>query len=207
MYKWKDAGDIRCMICGAQADYPFRALTVRTLKVRDLGGEKKVQALGDFTDFGICSSCAEKELSSVRDFRAAIRPKLIRFGAVLLAGIILILVFFNRDRVFLLLGCAAMLCGILGIGSVVTDARKRRAEYEGYTADRAIREAAWEAVVKNAPKKNGDEDLSYIPVTPETLSMKNGDLMILYDLLPEIAVQAYTKIRAEYNNRNGAAGQ
>ena len=105
------------------------------------------------------------------------------------------------------LGCAAMLCGILGIGSVVTDARKRRAEYEGYTADRAIREAAWEAVVKNAPKKNGDEDLSYIPVTPETLSMKNGDLMILYDLLPEIAVQAYTKIRAEYNNRNGAAGQ
>ena len=29
----------------------------------------------------------------------------------------------------------------------------------------------------------------------------------MYDLLPEIAVQAYTKIRAEYNNRNGAAGQ
>ena len=96
---------------------------------------------------------------------------------------------------------AAMLCGILGIGSVVTDARKRRAEYEGYTADRAIREAAWEAVVKNAPKKNGDEDLSYIPVTPETLSMKNGDLMIMYKLLPEIAVEAWKRIHQEHAGR------
>ena len=41
------------------------------------------------------------------------------------------------------------------------------------------------------PKKDGDNDLTYIPITEKTLAMKNGDLMIMYDLLPEIAKEAW----------------
>ena len=34
-------------------------------------------------------------------------------------------------------------------------------------------------------------------LTPELEQAKNGDLMILYDLLPEIAVQAHKRIHGE----------
>ena len=44
------------------------------------------------------------------------------------------------------------------------------------------------------PRKNGEEDLTYIPVDSETLSRKNGDLMILYDLIPDIAKEAFRRI-------------
>ncbi len=41
------------------------------------------------------------------------------------------------------------------------------------------------------PQVRRDHDLSYIPITPETIEQKNGDLMINYDLLPDTAVQAW----------------
>jgi hypothetical protein len=49
----------------------------------------------------------------------------------------------------------------------------------------------------SAPRKSMDSDLSYIPITPETLSMKKGDLMAAYDLLPELAVKAYDLIHQD----------
>ncbi|MBQ5951399.1 MAG: hypothetical protein IJL66_04580 [Lachnospiraceae bacterium] len=49
------------------------------------------------------------------------------------------------------------------------------------------------------PKKDKDIDLTYIPVDQKTMQRKNGDLMILYDLLPEIALQAYDRVHREYS--------
>ena len=46
----------------------------------------------------------------------------------------------------------------------------------------------------DSPKKEGDNDLTYIPVTEKVLSMKNGGLMIEYKLLPAIAVQAWERL-------------
>ena len=37
-------------------------------------------------------------------------------------------------------------------------------------------------------------DITYIPVDEETLARKNGELMIRYDLLPEIAFAAHKRI-------------
>jgi len=37
-------------------------------------------------------------------------------------------------------------------------------------------------------------DLTYIPVNGKSLKRKNGDLMILYGLLPEIAVEAWKRM-------------
>lgn len=48
-----------------------------------------------------------------------------------------------------------------------------------------------------APKKENENDLTYIPINEQTLRRKNGDLMILYDLLPEIAVQAWNRLHGK----------
>ena len=53
-----------------------------------------------------------------------------------------------------------------------------------------------------APKKNDINDISYIPVDEKTLARKNGDLMILYDLLPEIAIEAHKRIHGVSENCN-----
>ena len=61
----------------------------------------------------------------------------------------------------------------------------------------ALEEAAWDVYLAEAPKKEGQNDLTYIPVNEKTLARKNGDLMILYRLLPEIAVEAWKRIHGE----------
>lgn len=53
-----------------------------------------------------------------------------------------------------------------------------------------MEQAALELLLSSAPKKAGDSDLTYIPVNEKTLTMKNGDLMIVHRLLPEIAIRA-----------------
>ena len=60
--------------------------------------------------------------------------------------------------------------------------------------EEALYRCAWECMVDGAPKKNDVNDITYIPVDEKTLARKNGDLMILYDLVPEIAVQAHKRI-------------
>lgn len=59
------------------------------------------------------------------------------------------------------------------------------------TEEKALKKAAWEVIEDCADHKCGDHDLSYIPITPETLKLKNGDLMVCYGLLPDTAVQAW----------------
>ena len=61
----------------------------------------------------------------------------------------------------------------------------------------ALTEAAWDVYLAEAPKKENENDLSYIPVNEKNRARKNGDLMILYHLLPEIAVEAWKRLHKE----------
>ena len=87
-----------------------------------------------------------------------------------------------------------MICGILGIASTAKENRQRRDQYHCLSEEKALEKAAWEVAVRCADHKRGDHDLTYIPITQDTLKMKNGDLMVIYGLLPEIAVQAWNVI-------------
>lgn len=201
---WEKAG--HCIGCGAGEDkarlYDFHVLTVRTLAVRDLDRHKKVQSLGDFADFAVCEECAAKRLAKdLSPVRAASRS-LMGFGIVLVLGIALLLVDFlvlNRQLVFLMLGAFAVICGVLGLVSKWKDASERSEELRKMGEKEALYEEAWEELKTHAPKKDKDIDLTYIPVDQKTMQRKNGDLMILYDLLPEIALQAYDRVHREYS--------
>ena len=69
-----------------------------------------------------------------------------------------------------------------------------RREYLALPPEQRKERAAWEALPQTASKKEGDNDLTYIPVTEKVLSMKNGGLMIEYKLLPAIAAQAWERL-------------
>lgn len=205
----------RCLICQEPGDIRFRALEVRTLPVRDLSGEKRVQALGDFIDIAICRSCAKKELElELVPLKASGKSNL-RFAIVLLLGVLLILVnllFLKGGWIYTALGIAAVICGVLAIYENVKLARERQKELSTLPEEKALEKAAWNLALARLPKKEqnsssmqdtrlkkrmverSDIDLTYIPITEETLARKNGDLMILYNLLPEIALEAHKRI-------------
>lgn len=186
-----------CLKCGGDAGYQFHVLEVQTLHVRDFGGEKRVQALGLYQDYAVCESCARAYLEAARTPGKAVKKTCAAFGAVGLLGIVLAAAFWSSDRVILLLGLAALACGVLGVVSTIRTGKKRSAEYAALPEGEALHRAAWECMVAHAPKKAGENDLTYIPVTEKTLAMKNGDLMIAFDLLPGVAKKAYELIHGE----------
>ncbi len=190
----------RCMHCGKEGDLPIRALEVRTLPIRDLTGERRVQALGDWKDAAVCRSCAEEERKREENVLRSACPRLWRFGLVLAAGALLEALSFlvlNRERVYVLLGLAAVACGLIGMVSSVREAAERKRELARLSGEEALEEAAWALFVQHMPKKEGDNDLTYIPVNARTRRRKNGDLMVLYHLLPAIANEAYARIRQD----------
>ena len=191
----------KCIRCGSPAAYQIRALEVRTLPVRGLGGERKVQALGDEKQDGVCEHCAQEQLKLSLDPVRAVKPQLIRFGAVFAAGLLIEAVTFlflkDNRQVFLLLGIAALVCGILGIYDALKKAKEKAASLRALPEAEALQEAAWDVFIAEAPKKEDVNDLTYIPVNEKTRSRKNGDLMILYNLLPEIAVEAWKRLHPE----------
>lgn len=183
-----------CIQCGGAPCYRFRALEIHTLHIRELKGEKRVQALGDSVSFSVCADCAQKQLQN--NLKGVKAKAVLPYAAILLFGVILSIVFWKGESVFRLCGAAGAICGILGIISVIKESRQRREQYLALPEEKALEKAAWDVAVRCAEHKRGDHDLTYLPITPDTLKLKNGDLMVAYDLLPEIAVQARNALRS-----------
>ena len=193
--------ETKCVRCGRPAEHPIRALEVRTLHVRSIGGEKRVQALGNEIHSAVCETCAKAQLALSLNPKQAAKPQLIRFGAVFAAGIVIgaVTILFVREsrQVYLLLGLAALICGTLGIYDALHKAKDKDRSLRTLPEAEALKAAAWDVFLASAPKKEDQNDLSYIPIDEKTLRRKNGDLMILYHLLPEIAVEAWKRIHTE----------
>lgn len=184
-----------CLHCGRQeAEYPFRVLEVQTLHIRDLTGEKRVQALGLFQDYGICRACAQARLDQVHRPGKVLVRKLLPFLIALLLGIAITAACWRGAAALRMMGAAGILCGILGCVSSVQATFAARREYTALSDEEALERAAWECLLASAPKKDGENDLTYIPINEKTLAMKNGDLMIVYKLLPAVAKKAWTLI-------------
>lgn len=189
---------MNCIKCNQEhSDFTFRALQVQTFHVRDLGRDSKVQALGDFQDFSVCEDCAEKKLNSHLNIRPAVLKVVIPFSLMILAGAALTVLYWKGEGALRLAGLGMVGCGILCIIGMLKDILKKHRLYASMPRKKALSDCAWECVLDEAPKKNGENDITYIPVTEETLARKNGDLMILYDLVPEIAVEAHKRIHGE----------
>ncbi len=187
----------QCISCKEPGEISLRALEVRTLPIRDLGGERKVQALGGFVDGAVCEKCARKQLALELDPLQSNRRSNMGFAIVFVMGILILILTYTLLKgqwVYAALGAAAIICGVLGLYDNIRSGIRRKKELSSLPEKKALYQAAWSVFVQNSPSKDGDADLSYIPIDEDTLRRKNGDLMILYKLLPAIAVEAYNQI-------------
>lgn len=184
-----------CSKCGKSGDIPFRVLEVHTLHVRDMDGEKWVQALGELREFAVCSSCAGAFLERVLRPGTVLGKKLLPFLAVLVFGLTVSAVCLTGELALRMPGAAGILCGAAGICSTLQSAGRQKKAYAALPSEEALRRAAWDCLMETIPKKSGENDLTYIPVNSETLSLDIRDLSIAYDLLPAVAKQAWDRLR------------
>lgn len=183
-----------CSKCGGSGDIPFRVLEVHTLHIRDLDGEKWVQALGEFREFAVCGSCAKAFLERALQPGISLGKKLLPYLAVLVFGAAVTAVCRTGEFTLRLLGAAGMICGAVGTVSVLRDTAREKARYAALPLEEALRTAAWACLIETVPKKAGENDLTYIPANQETLSLEWGKLSSAYDLLPAVAEQAWNRL-------------
>ena len=186
---------MKCVKCGAEhAEYEFKVLQVQTLHVRDLNREKRVQALGNFEEYAVCDACREEKYNSIVDNAALIKKTWLLYGSLMAVGAVLAYFFWNGEGAFRLLGLCMIAGGGLSLFGGLKSANAKKIQLLVLSDEEAIEQCAWECLVDGAPKKYDINDITYIPVTEKSLERKNGDLMILYDLLPEIAIEAHKRI-------------
>ena len=125
------------------------------------------------------------------------------WGTVMAIGLIVTLAYWKGEGVLRLAGLGALIGGGLILLGQLQNATKARKELLALNREEALYRCAWECMVDGAPKKNDVNDITYIPVDEKTLSRKNGDLMILYDLVPAIAVEAHKRIHADAEGEAG----
>ena len=186
---------MKCIKCGREHnDYHFRVLQVQTLHVRDFGKNSRIQALGDFEEYDVCAACAEEKYADALDAAAAVRKTVTLWGILMAVGLALAAAFWNGEGVLRLAGLGLLVGGGLCLIGGLQTATARKLKFSALSKEDGLYRSAWECMIDGAPKKNDINDITYIPVDEKTLARKNGDLMILYDLVPEIAIQAHKRI-------------
>lgn len=187
-----------CACCGRQEEgYAFRALEIRTLHLRELQGERRVQGLGEFRQCAVCRACAQKRLEETLGPWRVLPRRLLPFGVILLLGVLVLAVLPSGERPVRFFGAAAVICGALGMGSTIRAALKTRRTYAALPREKALEEAAWACALSALPRKDGDADVTYLPVTEETLALDANALALRFQLLPPIAKEAVKRIAAE----------
>lgn len=188
----------QCVVCKGEGEGDsFRVLEVQTLHVRDFTGEKRVQALGDFRDWTVCQSCAERWLEESLSPGKRLFKACLPFALVLVAGILLTILVRSDIRALGLLGPAAIFCGLAGVISSAKRILAQQKELQALSKEEALKRAAWECLLAAAPKKNEDNDLTYIPVDDKTKALDKKELVLRYDLLPAIAGQALERMKGK----------
>ncbi|MBQ3447968.1 MAG: hypothetical protein IJG37_10035 [Synergistaceae bacterium] len=184
-----------CLKCGTDSPgaIRFRALEVHTLHIRDFDGERIIQALGDFREYEICTACASEEVQAV--FLPAKRIVMMCLPFVLLtvggAVLSLLLTFGGFMPAVRALGPVAFVVGMIGTAGKAREILGERETVSKMNRDDAVRYCAWQIVLKNAPKKYNDNDITYIPVSKDTLRMTPSELADKYGLLPPISSKAH----------------
>ena len=177
----------------------FRVLEVHTLHIRDFSGEKIVQALGEFRNFEIETARAKSELRAVLYPFKKILRKTFPYFILFIAGIIFSLTLADKFDAFAVkaLGIIAAFCGVSGIISETRKILIQRKNFLSMNSDEALENSAWQCVLKIAPKKFGDNDLTYIPVNEGTKNLSVHELAEKYNLLEAISKKAFDLIRQQ----------
>lgn len=194
-----------CQKCHAAEVEPRLLLEIQTLHIRDLNGERRVQAVGNFVEANVCRDCAQQYLTGEgRPAGGMGRTVLI---SVLLMAVGAAVLSFTKERPFQFFGFAALFCAAALLWSKIGAWRRRVAEDTNRTDEERLERAAWSLLVSCLPKKAEDSDLTYIPVTADLPGSSVEELVKVYDLLPAIARKVKTVAAERLQGKAAETGE
>ena len=186
-----------CKACGCEPARVYPVQEVLTLHIRGMQ-ERRAQALGERLEVPLCDACLDQYVS----IQAEPKPALVKAGlgfGVMLVLAILMFVFLGAGSVPDLRLAGALLAGFSVLGfrqrwlKITGAARQAK---EGTEEERRARFMG--AFLHTLlPQKSGENDLSYIPLDEDTLSLSAAQLAARHRLLPQIALQLHKRLRGE----------
>ena len=125
-----------------------------------------------------------------------IMMRCVPFAVLSVVGIALslLLTFGDFMPALRVIGPMAIVVGIIGIAGKVREILSEREAVSRMNHYEALRYCAWQLLLNNAPKKYGDDDITYIPVNDDTKRMSANELSERYNLLRTISLKAHEKI-------------
>ena len=185
-----------CKGCAGKADIVLPLQEVLTLLVRGLDGEKRVQALGQEMDAGLCHACLDQYIGRLAEPKEEIRKAAMMFGGIALAG--LAMFFIPASSLgfdFRFPGAGAFAIGALGFIRRYQAIQERKKAIVCAGTEENREAYTLECLHKLLPKKEGENDLSYVPLRDREAAMNIGTLAAAYGLLPGIAQQLSLRLR------------
>ena len=177
----------------------IKTLEVHTLHIRDFTGERLIQSLGNFRDFEISEACVESEARALLYPAKRIFVKSLPFVALIVVGLVLALTLSTMTDIPTIkaLGFIAMFVGLSGIISTVRKNLEVRKKFQAMNRAEREKFSLWQCVLRTAPKKYNDNDLTYIPIDDAAFMLSAKDLADKYNLLPAISQKAFNLIHKE----------
>lgn len=191
-----------CAVCGGRAERALPLREVLTLPIREMGGERRVQALGERLEAAVCDECLRRYMEEIRCPRAAIWRAAALFGGITALGALMVFGLLPLGMDLRLPGAAALIMGPLGLAQRLLQIRARRAEALAAQGDGEGR-YAHELLSRALPSKEGENDLSYVPLWGPAAGMDAQQLARRYRLLPQIARQLTEQRQADQAQEGG----
>ena len=185
-----------CKGCAGKADIVLPLQEVLTLRVRGMDGEKRVQALGQEMEAGLCHACLDQYIGRLAEPKEEIRKAAMMFGGIGLAG--LAMFFIPASSLgfdFRFPGAGAFAIGALGFIRRYQAIQERKKAIVCAGTEENREAYTLECFHKLLPKKEGENDLSYVPLRDREAAMNIGTLAAAYGLLPGIAQQLSLRLR------------
>jgi hypothetical protein len=177
----------KCLICKANVKDVQSFLTIRTLHIRNFSGTSRIQGVGRIVEGTVCDDCIHRQINNTLHPVKQSLKKLVQYAALTAAGILIAA--FIHDNVIRIFGASAALCGILCLYSDLKKALEQQKITKNNNDEQNHAFYSYSLIINNLPRKNGEEDLSYIPLNAGLAAESPESLCIQFGLLPEIAVE------------------
>ena len=158
----------RCVRCGGDPHYHIQLMEVRTYQNPLIYEQEPVQVVERTVEMDVCRDCARRQLRA--DLRLLSGKEGFQLGLVALMTALCLWAYRSGQSAAMLPGAAA--CLALGVGCTFLEAWTRHKRY---------------ASMPEPEQQGGGAETIYIPVTAGTMRLCSDDLMIGFDLQPEVS--------------------
>lgn len=145
---------------------------------------------------GLCHACLDQYIGRLAEPKEEIRKAALMFGGIGLAGLAMFFIpasSLGFDLRFP--GAGAFVIGALGFIRRYQAIQERKKAIVSADAEENRNAYMLEYLHTLLPKKEGENDLSYVPLSDREAAMNIGTLAAAYGLLPGIAQQLSLRLR------------